>query len=276
MIARLGAWLAVACLLLSAPAAAQGVLERAAARGTLVAAAMPDTLPQAARDAEGRLIGFDIEVAEEIARRLGLEIAFVTPGWQEILAGGWARRWDLAVVSMTPTAERAATLDFPVVYRHDVAVLAVHKDNLEILAPEDASGKVVGVKKDTTQEAYLEGTLGVFMGREQPTFRIRNPVIRRYTGKDEALLALAKGDGVELEAAAVTFAAARQAVVDRLPVRVLPGSLFTEPVAVAVDKGDPRFARAVEDAVLRMSGDGTLAALSVKWFGTDLSQAVGP
>lgn len=273
---KLGLLLAAVCLLLTSHAEAQGVLPRAADRGTLIVAVVPDSLPQAARDASGRLIGFDVDVATEIARRLGLGIEFATPSWQEILAGGWARRWDFAVASITPTRERATKLDFPAVYRYDLAALVVHKDNLEIIAPEDASGKRIGVKKDTTFEDYLEGKLTIFMGRRDLTFRIKDPVIRPYPDKDRALQALAKGDGVELDAVVMQFAAAREAVAERIPVRVIPGFLYSEPVAVAVDKGDRRFARAIEDAVLKMSGDGTLSALSKKWFGNDLSQPMQP
>jgi polar amino acid transport system substrate-binding protein len=273
---KLGLLLAAVCLLLTSHAEAEGVLPGAADRGTLIAAVVPDSLPQAARDASGKLVGFDVEVAAEIARRMGLDIQFATPSWQEILAGGWARRWDFAVASITPTRERATKIDFPAVYRYDVAALLVHKDNLEILTPEDASGKRVGVKKDTTFEDYLEGKLTIFMGRRDLTFRIKDPVIRVYPNKGQALGALAKGDGVELDAAVMPFAVAREAVAGRVPVRVIPGFLYSEPVAVAVDKGDRRLARAIEDAVLKMSGDGTLSALSKKWFGTDLSQPIQP
>ena len=272
MRSKLGLLLTAICLLLTSHAEAQGVLPRAAERGTLIAAAVPDSLPQAARDATGKLVGFDIEVATEIARRLGLGIEFATPSWQEILVGGWARRWDFAVASITPTRERATKLDFPAVYRYDLATLVVHKDNLTIIAPEDASGKVIGVKQDTTFEDYLAGTLTIFMGRRDLSFRIKDPVIRVYPDKEQALQALAEGDGVKLDAVVMSFADARQAVAERMPVRAVPGFLFSEPVAVAVDKGDRRFARAVEDALLKMSGDGTLSALSKKWFGTDLSQ----
>ncbi len=276
MRSTLGLLLAAICLLMASHAQAQGVLPRAAERGALIAAVVPDSLPQATRDASGNLIGFDIEVATEIAGRLGLGIEFATPSWQEILAGGWARRWDFAVASITPTRERATKLDFPAVYRYDLATLVVHRDNLAIITPEDASGKIVGVKQDTTFEDYLEGTLTIFMGRRDLSFRIKDPVIRVYPNKGLALRALAKGDGVELDAVVMSFAAAREAVAERLPVRVIPGFLYSEPVAVATDKGDRRFARAIEQAVLKMSGDGSLSALSKKWFGTDMSQPMQP
>jgi polar amino acid transport system substrate-binding protein len=276
MRAKLGLLLAAICLLLTSHAEAQGVLRRAADRGKLIAAVVPDSLPQATRDASGKLIGFDIEVATEIARRLGLGIEFVTPTWQQILAGGWARRWDVAVASITPTRERATKIDFPAVYRYDLATLVVHKDNEAILVPEDASGKVIGVKQDTTFEDYLKGTLSIFMGPGNVRFRIKDPVIRTFPDKDRALQALAEGDGVKLDAVVMSFADTRQAVADRMPVRAIPGFLYTEPVAIAVDKGDQRFVRAIEDAVLKMSGDGTLSTLSKKWFGTDLSHPLLP
>ena len=66
----LGLLLAAICLLSTSQAEAQGVLSRAAERGTLIAAVVPDSLPQAARDDSGELIGFDVEVAAEIAKQV--------------------------------------------------------------------------------------------------------------------------------------------------------------------------------------------------------------
>ncbi len=101
----------------SSTALAGEVLDRMAARGTVIAAAVPDTLPQAGLDKEGNLEGFDIEVTREIARRLGLPVKFVTPGWETILAGGWGEAFDIAVASITPTEERARRIAFPAAYR---------------------------------------------------------------------------------------------------------------------------------------------------------------
>lgn len=256
------------------PAPAGETLDRIAARGTLIVAAVPDTLPQSARDASGALQGFDIEVAKEIGKRLGLPVTFVTPGWDAILAGGWGEAFDIAVASITPTEERAQRIAFPATYRHDAAVMLVHKDNLSILQPADASGKVVGTKKDTTFAQYLNRRLDVLMLREPVDYVIAEPQIKLFPDKDQALAALARGDGVEVDAVIMSFAPARTAIAAGAPARVLPGFLFFEPVAVAVDRGEPDLARAVERAVLQMAGDGTLAALSRAWFGADLAGGV--
>jgi polar amino acid transport system substrate-binding protein len=56
------------------------------------------------------------------------------------------------------------------------------------------------------------------------------------------------------------------------PVRVVPGFLFFEPLAVATDKGDPEFDAEIERVVDAMRDDGTLSELSLRWFGMDLSE----
>lgn len=266
-----------AALAWSKTAPAGETLDRMAARGTVIVAVVPDTLPQAARDKSGNLEGFDVDVAKEIAKRLGLPVKFVTPGWETILAGGWGEAFDIAVASITPTEERARRIAFPATYRHDAAVMLVHKDNLTILQPADASGKVIGTKKDTTFEQYLNRRLQVLMLREPVEYVIADPQIKLYADKEKALAALAKGDGKEVDAIIMSFAPARTAIAGGAPARVLPGFLFFEPVAVAVDLGDPGLARAAERAVLEMASDGTLPALARKWFGADFtSGALGP
>ncbi len=51
-------------------------------------------------------------MAEEIAKRLGVEVEWITPSWDVITAGNWNGRWDLSVGSMTPTPERQKVLHF--------------------------------------------------------------------------------------------------------------------------------------------------------------------
>ena len=54
--------------------------------------------------------GFDVEVAEEVASRLGVEIEFVTPDWDMITGGNWGGRWDVSIGSMTITGMPCAVI----------------------------------------------------------------------------------------------------------------------------------------------------------------------
>lgn len=247
-------------------------LARIAARGTLIAAAVPDQRPLAARDNDGRLVGFDISVAEEVARRLGVGIAFVTPGWDTILGGDWNDRWDISVSSITPTDARAASLAFPAIYRFDPAVTVVRRDDDRFAVPSDTSGTAIGVKAETTFHQYLSHTL-ILPGVDDLRFQIDNPTIRLFPDKADAMRALTSGS---LDAVVTSLATAQAAIADGVDARILPGFLFFEPVAVAVQPGDEQFARKIEEIILAMSADGSLGALSMKWFGIDLSQEVLP
>lgn len=261
-----------AFLLLTGPgAAAEDVMKRAAARGGLIAAAVPDALPLAARDPSGALVGFDVEVAREIAKRLGLPVTFSTPGWDAILSGKWAGKWDFSVSNITPTEERSRRLLFPSVYRFEAVVAVVHRDNSAVTAPADIRRQRVGVAQGTTFEAYLRRDLTIYAGEAPPDYQIDDPAIRLYPNKGAALNALAWGNGAEIDAVVTSFATAQAAIDTGSPVRIVPGFLFWEPVAVTVEMGNDAFADRIEDIVDDMMSDGTVSALSVKWFGIDMT-----
>ena len=262
---------ALAALFLFSLASVESV---AAAEG-IVAAAVPDALPLADRDAAGALVGFDIEVAKEIAQRLGRPLAFVTPGWSAILAGGWNGRWHYSVSNITPTEERSRRLDFPAVYRFEAVILVVRKDNASVAAPADASGKRIGVARATTFEQYLRRELKIYAGETAPDYAIADPVIRVFANKGDALRALADGRA-GLDAVVTSWSTAQAAIDHGLALKIVPGFLFWEPVAVAVDKGNDDLARRIEEAVGAMMADGTLGELSVKWFGLDMTAPVTP
>lgn len=267
-----GSLVLLAAVLFSAGVGASEARDRAKERGHLVAAALPDALPQSGRDAAGNLAGFDIAVSQALGKQLGGKVEFALPTWQEILEGRWQGRWDYAVVSMTPTPEREKALLFPAVYRFSPAVLVVHEGNSTIKEPKDASGKTIGVKQDTTFQQYLNHSLVLYKGEKPFEYRIDQPVVRLFPDKSDAMAALAQGDGAVVDAVVTSLAHAQAAVAEGLPVRTVPGFLFFEPLAVAVDPSDPAFAGEVAAAVDALRADGTLGRLSIDWFGIDLTQ----
>ena len=95
--------LVVAFLLGTALTGFAGALEDIKAKGELVVSSDANYAPQSFLNDKGELAGFDIDVAKEVAKRLGVKVKFVTPDWDLIVAGKWAARWDLSIGSMTPT-----------------------------------------------------------------------------------------------------------------------------------------------------------------------------
>ncbi len=266
-----GGFLMLAAMLFSSGAGASDVLDRARQRGHFVAAAMPDALPQSGRDDAGNLTGFDIAVAEAVGKQLGLDVSFVVPSWQAILDGGWHGAWDFAVVSMTPTPEREKALSFPAVYRYSPAVLVVRDSDTAIKEIKDASGKAIGVKQDTTFQQYLNHDLVIYRGAKPFDYLIDQPTIRLFPDKQDAIMALAE-DKAGLDAVVTSFASANAAIASGLPLRVVPGFLYFEPLAVTIENGEPTFGEEVSAAVAALRNDGILRDLSIKWFGIDLTE----
>lgn len=174
-------------------------LDRIRAKGVIVVATDPVWPPFSWRNANGRFEGFDIEVAEEIARRINVAPEYVTPEWSTLTAGGWSGQWDISVGSMTPTAERAKHLDFPIVYYSSPVAVAVHRDNTAIRAPADLSGKRMGILGDSTYELYLRRRPMDVLGMLPYAYNIDNPVILTYEQEDKVFDDLSLGDGVILD-----------------------------------------------------------------------------
>jgi polar amino acid transport system substrate-binding protein len=273
MSSRALAWLAAVCLLITAPVHADDVMQRAQARGMFIVAAAPsgDQLPQAAQDENSGYAGFDIDVATEIGKRMGSPVKFASPGWDEVLAGNWQGRWDFAVASITPTKEREQKLVFPAIYRFDAASLVVRKDNTTIERPADASGKTIGVRQGTTFEDYLRRKLVIYDNPDSITYLIDNPKIRLFPDREQLVKALVDG---KVDAIVTSLALAEADIAKGAPLRIVQGFLFFEPVAIAVDKGDPEFAAKIGEVVRAMRADGTLTKLSEKWFGVDVAGIV--
>ena len=219
--------------------------------------------------------GFDIDVAVEIANRLGLEPCFVTPDWTLITGGNWAGRWDLSIGSMTITPERMQALYFTQPYYTTPAQAFVHQDNTTYQQPEDLSGKKIGVCAGCTYEFYLEGTLQI--PGETIDYKIKDAEVVGYDTDLSALQDLALGDGVRLDAVITALPTGTGAIEDGLPLKPLGDPLFFEYLAGAVDKAfdvDPvPLVKKVTEIINEMHGDGTLKELSMKYYGLDLTSA---
>ena len=245
--------------------------DRITARGTVLVASDPGWPPFSWRDANGTWSGFDVDVANEFARRLGVKAAFVDPPWDQQTAGHWNGKWDVCVCSMTPTVERAKNLDFPAVYYWAPVNLAVNKSNTAATAPGDLSGKRIGILTPSTYELYLRHQPMGVDGMLPVTYMIDNPVIVNYESDGAAFDAISKG--VDIDATMNYLPVLMYEIKHGRPLRIIGIPLFYVSDAVAIDKGDPEFSALVKKIVGEMKDDGTLASTSLKWFQFDFSQS---
>jgi polar amino acid transport system substrate-binding protein len=253
------------------------LLQEVKDRGTLRASTDPAYPPQSFQTNSGEFKGFDIDVTEEIARRMGVDVEWIVPSWDVITAGSWNGRWDLSVGSMTITPERAKVLHFSPPYYYTPASVAVHESNTDITNVEtDLDGKTIAVCSACTYEFYLDGTLNIPGNYE---FVVDNPQIRTYDTDSSAIQELALGDGVRVDAAMSALTTLKEAKDSGTPIKIVGDPLYYEPLAVAIDKKAPADPQPLVDEVSKiieeMHKDGTLTELSNKWYGYDLTKKQG-
>jgi len=246
--------------------------------GVLRVSTDPKYPPQSSLDAKtGKWKGFDVDVATEIAKRMGLKVAWATPAWEAITAGNWHGRWDLSVGSMTITPDRAKVLDFSPPYYFTPAGLAVNADDTTIHSPADLTGKQIGVCGGCTYEQYLRGTLRI--PNYKIDFKVHGAQIVTYETDTLAIADLALGDCVRLCAAFSAIPTLQGAIDSGESIKLLGGPLYYEPLAAAVDKEsslDPSsFVQKVSSIITSMHDDGTLSKFSMKWYGEDLTVQQG-
>jgi len=264
---------AAALALLAAPAVAGETLDRVTSTKTLTMSSDPEYPPQSFLNDANEMAGFDVDVGREIASRLGAELKIVTPAWEVITAGGWAGRWDISVGSMTPTEARAQVLNFPAVYYYTPASFAVHADST-IASLDELNGKVIGTCGGCTYDAYLNKDLVIDAEGVPPfEYEVTAGEIRTYETDTNAFDDLRLGEGVRIDAVFSALPTIQEAIKNGYPLKIVGEPAFYEPLAVATDKGDDEFDAKIAEAVAAMHADGTLKALSEKWYGVDLTSA---
>ena len=226
-------------------------------------------------DDSGEVVGFDIDISREFAKRLGVDFKVETPSWEIITAGNWHGRWDICICSMSPTAERAQVLSFVNEYYGAPVVIAVNADNTSIKSAKDLTDKKVGVQAGTPYEKYLQKQLvNEVPGKPPvtPDFPFGDITIQPYDTEDFAFQDLGLGDGKRLDAVIAGYMTVSERVKkSEGKLKIVGDDLFHESLLVAVDKGDPEWEAKIREIFKAMYDDGTLKKISEKWVGRDIT-----
>jgi polar amino acid transport system substrate-binding protein len=247
-------------------------------RGVVRVSTDPNYEPQSFLDENGEFVGFDVDVAGEIAERLGVEVEFVTPDWDVITAGNWGGQWDMSVGSMTVTTARDEVLDFaePAYYYTPAQFAAATESGIDSL--EDINGQAVCVGTATTYESWLSGDLEA-LGLPESSLYAEAPTdvtIIPLTTDNECFQALQAGR-TDFQVFLTSNTVIEAAIANGVPIQKVGDPVFSENLAVAFDdsseKDNTALVTRVGEIIQEMHDDGTLSELSMKWFdGVDLTQ----
>ena len=232
--------------------------------------------PQSYLNDKGELEGFDISVAKEVAKRLGVKVEFITPDWDLITAGKWGKRWDISIGSMTPTAERKHALLFTLPYYSSPSQFAVHKDNSSVKNLADLAGKRIGIATETTNERYLRKDLSI--EDVKIVYQDWEPgKLVTYPTDANHIEDLSLGDGLRLDA----IFSSKQTIAEAIssgcgsgcPMKMIGEPPYYEPLSFALDKSRANSQTLVDklnEVIKSMYDDGTLVKLSEKFYHTNL------
>ena len=193
------------------------------------------------------LVGFDIEVAREVAKRLKVDLKIVDTPWEGIIEGLSARRYDGIIGSMSVTEARRSVVSFSTPYYYSRTRVMVRMDS-PLKTHADLQGKTIGIAVGTTFE--------------KDAVRIGAKSIQPYTSDDQALLELHRGnvDAVVTDEIVGTYTVTRK----KLPIKNLGAPLGEEQIAAAFRKEDKALLSAVNDALKAMQKDGALRRMTEK------------
>lgn len=233
----------------------QTALERVKAAGKLVVGVDDTYPPMEYRDESNKLIGFDTDMTNAIAKKLGVTVEYVPTDFNGILVALESGKFDTVVSSLSITAERQKEIDFSKPYIQGGQIVIVKTTNNTIKTPADLKGQTVGVQLGTTGEEAAAKISGI-------------KEIKKYDKITEAFHDLSIGRTVAM----VADMQVGEYYIAKDPgqYKVLAQKLTSEPLGIGFKKGDTELEAAVQKALDELLADGTLSKLSTTWFGHDI------
>ena len=205
---------------------------------------------------KNELTGFDVEIAREVAKRIGVEAEFIETKWDGMFAGLDSKRFDFVANQVTIKADRIEKYDFSSPYIKTRAVLVVHENNDEITTFEDLQGKKSG-QSLTSNLAELATSYGAEIVQ-----------IDGFNQAIDLLLSERIDATINDRLSYLDFKVARPDAA----IKVVAEEATSSEAAFLFNKGNEELVAAVNKALEDMKSDGTYLEISERWFGDDVSK----
>lgn len=215
--------------------------------------------PMGYRNEKGEIIGFDIDLAKEVAKRLGVELKCQPIDWnskeQELMTGNIDCIWNGFSIS----EERKKVILFSTPYLINYQILVVKGDS-PYQSKDDLKGKSLGLQGGSTSADALES---------DQNFKSSLKEVVQFNDNLTALMDLEAGgvDAVLVDMVVANYNI-KQSEKD---FRILPDTFAEEDYAIGFRKGDLLLCNAIEQKLNEMADDGTIAEICSNWFENDIT-----
>ncbi|MCJ8521544.1 cystine transport system substrate-binding protein [Pseudorhizobium tarimense] len=231
-------------------------LDKIKSSGTIRIGTEGTYAPFTFHDASGKLVGFDVEIGEAVAEKLGVEAQFVEGKWDGLIAGLDANRYDAVINQVGITDARKQKYAFSEPYIASKAVLIVRENSEDIKGFADLKGKKAAQSLTSNYGKMAEEAGAELIGTE---------------GFDQSIQLVLTGRADATLNDSLSFLDFKKQKPDA-PVKVVAEQAEASYSGILLRQGDDELVAAVNQALEDIKGDGTYQKISEKYFGQDLSK----
>ena len=211
--------------------------------------------PMEFRDSKNELVGFDVDLGNEIGKKLGVKTEYITTDFSGIILSLTSSKFNMILSGMSITDKRKESIDFSDTYVMGGQVVAIKQGNTSIKNLEDLKGKIVACQLGSTGDTAATAMKGL-------------KVVKKYDKITDAFQELSseRVDAVIMDAQVGGYYVAKKPG----EYEVLKDIISEEPMGIGFKKDDKELRAAIQKALDELKSEGTLSKLSEKWFGFDV------
>lgn len=223
-------------------------------KGKLIMSTNAKFPPYEFTDDNGNYVGIDVEVAQAIAEKLGLELVIDDMSFTAALEAAQNGKSDMVMAGVTVTETRKAVMDFSISYATGIQVIIV-KENSTIASVDDLDGKLIGTQQGTTGYLYCSDT--------PENGGYGEDAVIGYDSGITAVQALLNG---QVDCVVIDKAPAEAFVAANPGLKILETEFTVEDYAIGFAKGNTELKAAVDGALQELIADGTIQKIVDKYI----------
>lgn len=241
-----------------APAAPANKLDAIKKAGKIVVGTSPDYPPFESKDPNGQFIGFDIDLMNEIAKRIGVKVEWTDMPFDSLVAAVQSNKLEASISSFNYDEKRAEKVDFTDAYYVAKDAFMVSDGFTGTLTkPEDIAKYKVGAQSGTTQDGWITDNLvktGLLPEANYSRYdRVDQAAMDVKAGRIDILM----GDNIPMKTLAQTTGGVKVA---------LEAEVSSGPIMLILPKGETALKDAINKAIGDLKQEGFIDQLAQKWF----------